>query len=871
MSRPPGPGPSAVPPIVWYGVFNEPSGYADEARAYLLALEEAGYAPIANQAFKTILEVPLTPRQRAVVDVALARPTPKGEFVAVHHVVPQRHQRSQRGVPNVVRTMFESDRLPAGFKARLLDVDEVWVPTSFNVETFAHGGIPLDRLRVLPETIDFELYKPGAVEPWPTAPRRSFTFLTNFVFTDRKGWDVLLDAWARAFDADEDVCLLLKCVGIHESPEEVRRRIDEHLAGRVTAPILLDSNFLALAAMPRLYAAADAYVMASRGEGWGRPYMEAMAMGLPTIGSRWSGHLEFMDDSNSWLVDGRLVDIPESAQRHTTWYRGHRWFDPDVDGLAAAMREVFAGGDAVRQRAASARAGLIERFGPGPTAARIAELASDLIERWRARSRLSVSCVWRGDFGSGHSLAVVNDGIVDRLEAGGLTVGRLAPESFPSRLDAVGVAAHWPPSFVAPSLGPFVLYQPWEFGRVPESWVESIRANVDEVWAPSEYVRRAYVDSGVAEQIVHVVPNGVDLERFSPAGPAWPLPTRKGTIFLFVGGTIHRKGIDVLLEAYGRAFGADDDVCLVVKGLGGASFYRGQTAESLFAAFSKRPGHPELVLLDDEVPFDRIPSLYRAADVLVQPYRAEGFCLPALEALACGVPVIVTAGGPTDDFTSEACAWRVPSRRTELGDEAYEGELALGPGGFVLEPDVDALAEALRSAADPGEWAPRAAAARPQAERFGWEAATSSARARLESLSGRLPVRMTKPASVPGRRGFLFLVPADWHDPGTWVPALHAYAEAFSADDDVTLVLPAADVGAAMTLVAGELERAGIDTASLGDIALADPGSLGSTALELEADAAICDDIALAPRARSSCRRMPRALRAAVAGVAVAA
>jgi hypothetical protein len=74
-----------------------------------------------------------------------------------------------------------------------------------------------------------------------------------------------------------------------------------------------------------------------------------------------------------------------------------------------------------------------------------------------------------------------------------------------------------------------------------------------------------------------------------------------------------------------------------------------------------------------------------------------------------------------------------------------------------------------------------------------------------------------------------------------------------------------------MTLVGGELERAGIDTAALGDIALADPGSLGSTAIELEADAAICDDIALAPRARLLLPPDARALRGAVAGVTVAA
>ena len=852
-------------PLVWFGPLRELSGYADEGRAYLLALEQTGHPPVAREPFRMHFDAELSGRQREAVERALARRLPEGEFVAVHHRVPRPDQTTRPGVPNVVRTMFESDRLPVSFKSQLIEADEVWVPTAFNLETFTRGGLPSDRVRVLPETIDFDLFTPGSVEEWPVDGRRSFTFLSNFDFTDRKGWDVLLDAWAQAFDPDDDVCLLLKCVSLQDrAPEEIRGRIDVHLDGRTTAPILLNTELLPIAALPRLYAAADAYVMPSRGEGWGRPYMEAMAMGLPTIGSRWSGNLAFMDDRNAWLVGGKLVDVPEGAQSHTRLYRGHRWFDPDIDALAATMREVFAGGAAVLARAGSARADLIDRFGPEPTAARIVELTSDLLERWRTRSRRAATGAWRGDFGSGHSLAVVNDGVVQGLERAGETIDCFAPESLPSGKGVVGVASQWPPSFIAPTAGPFVLYQPWEFGRVPQSWVESIRTHVDEVWAPSEYVRQSYIASGVAEELVHVVPNGVDLQRFSEDGPAWPLPTAKGTVFLFVGGTIARKGIDVLLRAYGDAFTSADDVCLVLKGFGGSSFYRGQTAESLIDAFKLDEHAPELVFLDEEVPFDRLPSLYRAADVLVQPYRGEGFCLPALEALACGVPVIVTAGGPTDDFTSEACAWHVPSRRVPLPTDAFgEPELALAPGGFLLEPEIVGLVAALRSAADPAERTRRARHARGHAEPFGWDNAATHALGRLEALRGRVPVRKARPAAVPERRGFLFHVPAEWHTPETWVPALHAYAEAFSADDDVTLVFLAREIDGVAALVGAELDRAGRSAADLADIALADPGTLAAISLELAADAVICPAGTRPPRARLVVPPTASALRAA--------
>ena len=98
----------------------------------------------------------------------------------------------------------------------------------------------------------------------------------------------------------------------------------------------------------------------------------------------------FMDDANSWLVDGEVVDVAESAQSHTPFYRGHRWFHPDREALAAALVEVRRGGADVEAKAAAGRAGLVERFGPEPIAERIAELtagAHRALAASRARGR----------------------------------------------------------------------------------------------------------------------------------------------------------------------------------------------------------------------------------------------------------------------------------------------------------------------------------------------------------------------------------------------------------------------------------------------------------------------------------------------------
>jgi glycosyltransferase involved in cell wall biosynthesis len=111
--------------------------------------------------------------------------------------------------------------------------------------------------------------------------------------------------------------------------------------------------------------------------------------------------------------------------------------------------------------------------------------------------------------------------------------------------------------------------------------------------------------------------------------------------------------------------------------------------------------------------------LLRGADCYVSPYRAEGFNLPVLEAMACGVPVLCTAGGPTDEFTEAAFAQRI--RSVPIRKRLTEKE-----SGDALEPDGDHLVELMRSAARNGDRGREigAHAARHALEKFTWDAVT---------------------------------------------------------------------------------------------------------------------------------------------------
>ncbi len=107
-------------------------------------------------------------------------------------------------------TMFETDRLPAGWANACESMDEIWVPSEFNRETFARSGVEPSIIQVMPVGIDADRYDPERVTPLEISGRHGFTFLSVFQWTRRKGWDVLLDAFARAFTRDDDVCLVIR-------------------------------------------------------------------------------------------------------------------------------------------------------------------------------------------------------------------------------------------------------------------------------------------------------------------------------------------------------------------------------------------------------------------------------------------------------------------------------------------------------------------------------------------------------------------------------------------------------------------------------------------------------------------------------------
>jgi len=201
-----------------------------------------------------------------------------------------------------------------------------------------------------------------------------------------------------------------------------------------------------------------------------------------------------------------------------------------------------------------------------------------------------------------------------------------------------------------------VLDHPEWFGKRFAAWyrwlVPRLARRVKRIVAVSEFTKTRLVSSlGIDASKIAVISNGVDecfrhASRIEFCELRRRLPVPRSAYVLSVGSLEPRKNMARLLEAWSRCVDhIPPSVWLVISGIKGASqVFRNMPQMSL----------PRRVHLTGFVPERELPALYRGALTLVYPSVYEGFGLPALEAMASGVPPIVGDNTSLPEIVSDA-------------------------------------------------------------------------------------------------------------------------------------------------------------------------------------------------------------------------
>lgn len=523
-------------------------------------------------------------------------------------------------------------------------------------------------------------------------------------FDERKNFEGLIDAFSLLPSSLREQHQLV-LVGGSNTDAAARIRNYANKKGLGEGDVILP-GYISDSDLAKLYRTCSLFVFPSFHEGFGLPALEAMSCGCPTIGSNLTSVPEVIgsdrllfDPHNpveiASLIEAILTDADQrnDAVAHATTqaltFSWEKVADRVVTAIGKACALVSQAPHAYPDAENMLSKSVLGLELSDYCHADLSDFIEVIIESERrivetlAKKAVLENVTWRveGPFDSTYSLALLNRETARALCDLGYDVALKSTEG-PGDFDPSPIflgqnpdleimhnraesSTHADAKVVSRNLYPprvedmqgsvnALHHFAWEETGFPSAWADNFNNSLTMMTALSSHVKKIMLDNGVAVPIA-TTGCGVDHWERVVADSSYHVEG-KSFKFLHVSSCFPRKGIDSLIEAYGRAFSCDDDVSLIIKTFENP---HNELLLRLAEARNENPRFPDVVTIFGDISEGQLKALYAQCDVMVGPSLAEGYGLPFAEAMLSGIPVITTAWGGQTDFCNEGNSWLV--------------------------------------------------------------------------------------------------------------------------------------------------------------------------------------------------------------------
>ena len=241
-------------------------------------------------------------------------------------------------------TVFETESIPATWLNYLEDVDTIWVPSKYNLDTFKIAGVDSKKLDLVPYSYD--PFYVNQRNPWRYYDQRNVQLLYVCSNLNRKDPILLITAFLEIYQLYKNIELTIKINSSLETLDKLfLNEIGLNKNQLEKKNIFILTKKISKIKLRQLYEKADLYTSSERAKGWDFPAFEAIGMGVPCVTIN-SSALEFLNKDNSYLVEtSGIVHVDNDLVENEELYNLHYWQDVSIQSYTDTLKKAI--GDAL--------------------------------------------------------------------------------------------------------------------------------------------------------------------------------------------------------------------------------------------------------------------------------------------------------------------------------------------------------------------------------------------------------------------------------------------------------------------------------------------------------------------------------------------